>query len=77
LKIDKNIVKTNFILNRFQNDKPILIGDDDKEVLLDKSLLPKDAKEGSNLVLTIATEEAENKIQNQKAKDILNEILKA
>ncbi|MFA7253011.1 MAG: hypothetical protein WC107_00480 [Patescibacteria group bacterium] len=77
MKIDKNIVKTNFILNRFQNDKPILIGDDDKEVLLDKSLLPKDAKEGSNLVLTIATEEAENKIQNQKAKDILNEILKA
>ena len=68
--IENNI---NLTIDRFEGEMAILDG----EVKLDipKKFIPKDAKEGDSLVLTITTDAAETKRKTQKARDLLNEIL--
>jgi hypothetical protein len=70
----KDTVSEEFVLDRFEEDKAVLILDE-QEIILPKTLLPKEAKEGEALVLTIATNEAETKRREATAKEILNEIL--
>ena len=62
-----------FTIDRFEGEMAVLDG----EVSLDipKKFIPKDAKEGDSLVLTITTDEAETKHKTLRAKDLLNEIL--
>ncbi len=73
--IDKSIQKTELTLDRIEGDKAILMNEDDEETVLDRKMLPKAVNEGDVLVLTLATDEAETKGRDQKAKDLLNEIL--
>lgn len=76
MKNSNGISTTKVILSRFEEDKAILVVDSE-EIILSKKCLPKVAKEGEALVLTLATEAADTKRREQTAKDILNEILKS
>jgi flagellar basal body L-ring protein FlgH len=69
------IKKTELTLDRIEGDKAVFLNKEDEEIILDKKMLPKAAKEGDVLVLTIATNDAETKQREQSAKSILNEIL--
>lgn len=73
--IEKGIKKTKLELDRIENGKSVLFTDDGDEIILPNKILPKDIAEGDCLILTIATDEAEKSKNQQKAKDILNEIL--
>ncbi len=59
----------------FQGDQAVLKDENDNNVSWPKDKLPKDLQEGQTLVFTIETAEEEEKKKNEKAKDILNEIL--
>lgn len=61
-------------IDRFEDNKAILFSDG-KECILDKKMLPKEAKEGDFITLSICTEEAYQDIKQMRAKEILNEIL--
>lgn len=61
-------------LDRIEGSKAVLVGGKD-EIVVPKKFLPKKAKEGSVVLLTIATDEAERRQREMKAKDLLNEIL--
>jgi hypothetical protein len=71
--LNNQITTHKLTLGRFEGDIAVLAG----EFKLDipKKILPKEAKEGDALVVTIATNEAETKRKTQRAKDLLNEIL--
>jgi hypothetical protein len=68
-------VKKEFTLDRFEGDKAVLLDENDEQLVLPSFYLPKNAKEGEILVLSIQTLESEKKQREQKAKDLLNEIL--
>jgi hypothetical protein len=68
-------VKKEFTLDRFEGDKAVLLDENDEQLILPSDYLPKTAKEGEILVLSIQTLEFEKKQREQKAKDLLNEIL--
>ena len=72
---EKGITTINLTFDRIEGNKAVLTGEKDEEIVIDKKLLPKEALPGEYLVVTIATDEAETKRREQKAKDILNEIL--
>ncbi len=74
---EKGITTINLNLDRFEENKAVLYSENDEEIILPKKLLPKDAKEGESIVLTLATDQAETKRREAKAKEILNEILRA
>lgn len=68
-------MKLELTIDRFEGEKAILKSEDNETVVWPKNKLPKDAKEGSILALTI-TDQAEAKNNKEDlAKDILNEIL--
>lgn len=72
---EKGITIINLTFDRMEGSKAVLTSEKDEEIIVDKKLLPKEAIEGEYLVITFATDEAETKRREQKAKDILNEIL--
>jgi hypothetical protein len=73
--MDENEIKSEvFTLDRFEDGKAVLIGEH-FEVVVPKKLIPKKLEPGAIVHLTLASDEAETKIREQKAKDILNEIL--
>lgn len=72
---DKAIQITELSLDRIEGDMAVLLAENDEELIINKKMLPKKAHEGEVMVLTIATAEAETKRREQKAKDLLNEIL--
>ena len=72
---DKSIQITELSLDRIEGDMAVLLNENDEELVLNKKMLPKEAHEGDVVVLTISTLEAETKRREQKAKDLLNEIL--
>lgn len=74
MKSDKTINSTNLTLDRFEGEKAVLTSQE-AEIIMPKNFMPKSAQEGSSLVLTISTSEAEEKRRTQKAKELLNEIL--
>ena len=73
---EKGISAINLTLDRFEENKAVLYSETNDEIILPKKMLPKEAIEGESIVLTLATDEAETKRREGKAKDILNEILK-
>jgi hypothetical protein len=73
--IDKSIQITELSLDRIEGDMAVLLTENDEELVLNRKMLPKEAHEGEVMVLTIATAEAETKRREQRAKDLLNEIL--
>ncbi|MEI6498408.1 MAG: DUF3006 domain-containing protein [bacterium] len=75
MKNDKTIQITELSLDRLEGDQAVLLNADDEETVLDRKMLPNEAREGDVLVMTIATMAAEKKRREQKAKDLLNEIL--
>ncbi|HOX41483.1 MAG TPA: DUF3006 family protein [bacterium] len=74
-EVEKGVVSHIFTLLRFEDNIAVLRGDRDIETRIPKRLLPKAVAEGSAFVITIATEEAEAKRREVRAKDLLNEIL--
>lgn len=72
----KGIIQTKLELDRLEEAKAVLFADDDEEIILPKKMLPPEVREGDTLIMTMATDEAEKIRHQQKAKDLLNEILK-
>jgi hypothetical protein len=62
-------------IDRFENDKAILITQEGESILWPKNKLPNGLKEGSLIYFNIFNDEEGFKNKNQAAKDILNEIL--
>jgi hypothetical protein len=65
-----------FTLDRFEDGNAVLIGEH-FEIVIPKKLIPKKLEPGDIVHLTLSSDEAETKKREQKAKDILNEILKS
>lgn len=64
-----------FTIDRFENNKAILITDEGDTVIWPKSKLPNDAREGTVLNFNILSDLETEKEKKELAKDILNEIL--
>lgn len=62
-------------IDRFENDKAILITQEGESILWPKNKLPNGLKEGALVYFNIFNDEEGFKNKNQAAKDILNEIL--
>ncbi|PIS07338.1 hypothetical protein COT78_04245 [Candidatus Berkelbacteria bacterium CG10_big_fil_rev_8_21_14_0_10_43_13] len=62
-------------LDRTEGDIAVLLDADDEKIELSAKLLPREVKDGEVLIITVATEKAETKRRETKAKEILNEIL--
>ena len=65
---------TIFTIDRFENGSAVLIGEH-SEIIVPKKLIPKSAKEGDIVHLTISSDEAETRRREKSAKELLNEIL--
>lgn len=72
--VEKGIKKTKLELDRIEGEKAVLFDEEGVEIILPVGLLPKSIAEGDDIILTIASDEAEKQKNEQKAKDILNEI---
>jgi len=73
-KTEKDILTSEFILDRIEDDNAVLISGGN-ECVMPLSFLPKALKEGDVIQATFSTDEAEKKKREMKAKEILNEIL--
>jgi len=69
--------ETRLTLDRYEEQKAVLVSEDDEYLVLDNKFLPKGLKEGDSVMLQIAHEEAYTKQKQKKAKELLNEILKS
>jgi hypothetical protein len=72
--VEKGIKKTKLELDRIEGEKAVLFDEEGVEIILPVGLLPKGIAEGDDIILTVASDEAEKQKNEQKAKDILNEI---
>ncbi|MFA6106665.1 MAG: DUF3006 domain-containing protein [Patescibacteria group bacterium] len=69
-------METNFTIDRFEEDKAVLITDDGRKTFIfPKNFLPADAHEGMALNFNIQSLPEAEEAKRKKAKDILNEIL--
>ncbi len=73
-RTEKDITSVEMILDRFESKSAVLISGE-KECIVPAQFLPREAKEGEVLIITFATDKAEKKRREMKAKEILNEIL--
>ena len=73
-RTEKDITSIEMILDRFESKSAVLISGE-KECIVPAQFLPREAKEGEVLIITFATDKAEKKRREMKAKEILNEIL--
>ncbi|MBU0722553.1 DUF3006 domain-containing protein [Patescibacteria group bacterium] len=62
-------------IDRFEEDKAILVADDGTAIIWPKNKLPTDVHEGSVLSLDIREAIEREKLNKQTAKDIINEII--
>ncbi len=62
-------------IDRFENQKAVLKSQNGELVVFPKSLLPDNVYEGMVLYFSINENNKEEKEQEKKAKEILNEIL--
>ena len=60
---------------KFENDKVILLTEDNDTVVWPRRQLPSDIKEGSLIAFTINDQAAKQPDNKELAKDILNELL--
>ncbi|MDD4271616.1 MAG: DUF3006 family protein [Patescibacteria group bacterium] len=65
-----------FTIDRFEEDKAVLIADSGAAVIWPKNKLPADIHEGSALSFKIEEAGEREKLDKQTAKDIINEIIK-
>ena len=63
-------------IDRFEEDKAVLVADDGTTIIWPKNKLPDDIHEGSALSLDITETAEREKLNKQTAKDIINEIIK-
>jgi hypothetical protein len=75
MKSDGDFVNITLTFDRKEGDKAVLLSGQE-EVVLPIKLLPKKVKEGDIISFSIATEEGARKRKEQKAKELLNEILR-
>jgi len=75
MKSSNDIAIHELTLDRTEGETAVLLDADDEKIELPAMLLPKEVKDGEVLVITVATEKAETKRRETKAKEILNEIL--
>jgi hypothetical protein len=61
-------------IEKFENDKAILLSEDNDKIVWPRRQLPPDAKEGSLIAFAINDQATKPDNKNQ-AKDILNELL--
>ena len=64
-----------FTLDRFEEDKAVLIADDGSAIVWPKNKLPADIHEGSAVNFDIRETAEREKLDKQTAKDIINEII--
>lgn len=60
---------------KFENDKVILLTEDNDTVVWPRQQLPSDIKEGALIAFTINNQTAKQPNDNELAKNILNELL--
>ena len=75
-KTNKDMQKIRLTLDRIEEENAVLFDEENAKISLPRHFLPKDLREGSALVLTVATDEADTASREKKAKEILNEILR-
>lgn len=63
-------------IDRFEEDKAVLVADDGTAIIWPKNKLPTDIHEGSTLSFNIRETAEQEKRDKQTAKDIINEIIK-
>ncbi len=63
------------VVDRFEGHMAVLRGEGGLEVVYPKKNLPKEAREGSVVVLTAQTGEENRKMREKTAKELLREIL--
>ncbi len=63
-------------IDRFEDGKAVLILDDGQKLILDKSKLTEDVKEGDLIFLNLSKSKEATSEQEKLAKNILKEILK-
>ncbi|MDP2736184.1 MAG: DUF3006 domain-containing protein [bacterium] len=63
-------------IDRFEEDKAVLVADDGTAIIWPKNKLPTDIHEGSTLSFDIRETAEQEKRDKQTAKDIINEIIK-
>lgn len=73
LKYFMNIKLT---IDRFEEDKAVLIADNGEQIIWPKNKLPEGIREGAVLVYDIRTDAEAEEEKRKTAKDLLNEILK-
>jgi len=73
-KSEKDIVSMEMILDRLEEENAVLISDKEQFIVPVK-FLPKNISEGEVVNVTFASNEAEKMERENKAKEILNEIL--
>ena len=68
-------MRLNFTIDRFEENKAVLIAEDGAAVNWPKNKLPGGAREGSALSFDLAEEREREQRDRQTAKDIINEII--
>lgn len=64
------------ILDRFEEDKAVLIADSGEKIIWPKNKLPEGVREGAVLNFDLKTDAEAEEEKRKTAKDLLNEILK-
>ncbi|MEI6596640.1 MAG: DUF3006 domain-containing protein [bacterium] len=65
-----------FTIDRFEEDKVVLVANDGTMIIWPKNKLPNNIHEGSALSFDITETAEREKSDKQTAKDIINEIIK-
>lgn len=64
-----------FTVDRFEENKAVLITGDGETIIWPKNKLPANVHEGSCLIFDVAEKKEQEKLNKQTAKDIINEII--
>lgn len=70
------MVKLKLFIDRFEDDKAVLITEDNKEFIIEKIYLDKDWQEGDWLILKIIKDENKTKAEKKQVSKLLNKIIK-
>ncbi|HAM88268.1 MAG: hypothetical protein US83_C0010G0089 [Candidatus Falkowbacteria bacterium GW2011_GWC2_38_22] len=68
-------METKATIDRFENDKAVLVLKNKETIIWPKNLLPDNAQEGMVLEISIYDDKSETEKNTKQAKNILNEIL--
>lgn len=62
-------------LDRFEGQKAVLlIGDDEKQLIIDRNLMPNDAAEGSVVDISITVNKTATEKARKRVQDLINEL---